>query len=91
MEHKRRAPKRVIAPKKYPTRKVDDLSKSMSTDELWALHEQIAATLIAKITAEKEVLEDRLRVLSQGRASQTWARSEATTLANSAARVGKTD
>jgi hypothetical protein len=39
----------------------------MSTDELWALHEKVVATLIAKIIAEKEVLEDRLRLLSQGR------------------------
>jgi len=39
----------------------------MSTDELWALHEKVAATLIAKIIAEKEVLEDRLKLLTQDR------------------------
>jgi hypothetical protein len=37
----------------------------MSVDELWALHQEVAATLVAKITAEKEVIEDRLRLLSQ--------------------------
>ncbi len=34
---------------------------SMSIDELFMLHEGVAATLSAKITAEKEVLADRLR------------------------------
>jgi hypothetical protein len=34
---------------------------SMSIDELFMLHERLAATLTAKITAEKEVLADRLR------------------------------
>jgi len=33
---------------------------SMSIDELCMLHERIAATLSAKITAEKEALKDRL-------------------------------
>jgi DNA-binding protein H-NS len=37
----------------------------MSVDELWALHQEVAATLVAKITAEKEVIEDRLRQLNQ--------------------------
>jgi hypothetical protein len=55
----------VNAPKKHPTRKVEELS-SMSTDELWALHQKVAATLVAKITAEKEVIEDRLGLLNQG-------------------------
>jgi hypothetical protein len=67
VEQKHRAPQPVIAPEKRATRQVEDLSKSMSTDELWALHEKVAATLVAKIIAEKEVLEDRLRLLSQGR------------------------
>ena len=66
MEQKHRAPARVIAPKKHPTKKVQDLS-SMSIDELWALHQEVAATLVAKITAEKEVIEDRLRLLDQAR------------------------
>ena len=64
MEQKYRAPERVIAPKKYPTKKAQDLS-SMSVDELWALHQEVAATLVAKMTAEKELIEDRLRLLSQ--------------------------
>ena len=34
---------------------------SMSIDELFMLHEQIATTLGAKITAEKEALMDRLK------------------------------
>ena len=33
---------------------------SMSIEELWRLHEQITATLSAKITAEKEALIDQL-------------------------------
>jgi DNA-binding protein H-NS len=49
-----------------PTKKVQDLS-SMSVDELWALHQKIAVTLVAKITAEKEVIEDRLRLLNHVR------------------------
>ena len=36
---------------------------SLSTDELWLLREKIAATLDAKLTAEKETLERRLRHL----------------------------
>ena len=34
--------------------------KSLSVDELWDLHEQIAAELAQKMTAEKAALEDRL-------------------------------
>jgi hypothetical protein len=34
---------------------------SMSINELWTLHEQIAATLTAKINAEKKALMDRLK------------------------------
>ena len=34
---------------------------SMSIDKLWMLHERIAATLTAKITAEKKTLKDRLK------------------------------
>jgi len=40
--------------------------KSMSTDELWALHEEIAARLAAALTAEKSVLENRLKRLQRG-------------------------
>ena len=64
MGQKPRTPERVFAPNKHPTKKVQDLS-SMSIDELWALHQEVAATLVAKITAEKEVIEDRLRLLNQ--------------------------
>jgi hypothetical protein len=53
-----------MAPKKQPPEVAQDLS-SMSIDELWALHEKVAATLVAKMTAEKELIEDRLRLLSQ--------------------------
>jgi DNA-binding protein H-NS len=45
--------------------------KLMSTDELWMLHEKIAATLAAKIVAEKEVLEERLRLVRRVRVEQT--------------------
>ena len=64
MEQKTRAPERVIAPKEHPTKNVRYLT-SMSVDELWALHQEVAATLVAKITAEKEVIENRLRLLNQ--------------------------
>jgi DNA-binding protein H-NS len=37
--------------------------KSMSTDELWTLHEEVAARLAAALLAEKRVLEDRLKQL----------------------------
>jgi DNA-binding protein H-NS len=40
--------------------------KSMSADELWALHEIVARLLTEKITAEKRELEERLRLLSGG-------------------------
>ena len=40
--------------------------KSMSADELWALHEEIASRLAAALTAEKSVLENRLRRLRRG-------------------------
>jgi DNA-binding protein H-NS len=39
--------------------------ESMSTDELWTLHEKIAATLSRKLAAEKTLLEKRLRQLKQ--------------------------
>jgi hypothetical protein len=65
VEHKHRAPELAAAPK-HPTKKLKDLS-SMSIDELWALHETLAATLVAKMTAEKEMIADRLRQLDQAR------------------------
>lgn len=44
--------------------------KSMSTDELWALHEQVAARLAATLIAEKRVLENRLKQLKGGGESE---------------------
>jgi len=38
----------------------------MSTDELWALHEEITATLEGRLAADKTRLEERLRQLGQG-------------------------
>jgi DNA-binding protein H-NS len=46
---------------------------SMSTDELWTLHEEIASRLAAALLAEKAVLENRLKQLKGG----LEARSEA--------------
>jgi DNA-binding protein H-NS len=40
--------------------------KSMSTDELWALREKMAAALTAKLIAETRTLEERLRELKRG-------------------------
>jgi DNA-binding protein H-NS len=37
--------------------------KSLSTDELWMLREEISATLAVKLTAEKAILEKRLSLL----------------------------
>ncbi len=39
---------------------------SLSVDELWALHEEVGATLSKKITAEKRELEERLARLNPG-------------------------
>ena len=41
--------------------------KSLSIDELWMLHEAIAATLAKKIAAEKKLLEERLTLLTKAR------------------------
>jgi DNA-binding protein H-NS len=41
-------------------------AESMSIDELWTLHEKIAATLSRKLAAEKTRLEKRLHQLKQG-------------------------
>ena len=48
----------------------------MSTDKLWMLREELAATLAAKIVAEKEVLEERLRIVKRVRVEQTVKASE---------------
>jgi DNA-binding protein H-NS len=39
--------------------------RDLSTDELWALHQEVTALLAEKIVLEKGVLEDRLRQLNQ--------------------------
>ena len=65
VEQKRRA--RVIAPKEHRSRIEEEDLSSMSADELWSLHQKVAATLVARITAEKELVEDRLRLLNQVR------------------------
>ena len=44
--------------------KGDDL-KSMSTDELWTLHEEVAVVLTQKLQAEKTRLEQRQRQLQR--------------------------
>lgn len=38
----------------------------MTTDELWALHEEVAARLATTLLAEKRLLEDRLKQLTGG-------------------------
>jgi DNA-binding protein H-NS len=38
----------------------------MSVDELWALHERIAACLATRLTAERNALELRLKQLNRG-------------------------
>jgi DNA-binding protein H-NS len=50
--------------------------KSMSTDELWTLHEEIANRLAAALTAEKSVLENRLRRLQRGIEAQPAAHAD---------------
>jgi DNA-binding protein H-NS len=49
---------------------------SLSVDELWLLHEKITATLDAKLTAEKEMLEKRLSLLKLPRVERTTKASE---------------
>jgi DNA-binding protein H-NS len=40
-----------------------DALKSMSTDELWNLYEQVTSSLAGRIAAEKAKLEERLRTI----------------------------
>ena len=63
MEQRPRGPE-YVSLKECPPKEVQDLS-SMSIDELWALHQKVAATLVAKIAAAKEMIADRLRLLNQ--------------------------
>ena len=48
---------------------------SMSTDELWMLHQEITAKLTAEICAEKKRLENRLRLLGNSRVLQSARKS----------------
>ena len=57
--------------------------KSMSTDELWALHEEIATRLAAALTAEKSVLENRLRQIRRGIETQHAAHAVKSSAAKS--------
>jgi DNA-binding protein H-NS len=50
--------------------------ESMSTDELWMLHEKIAAKLVAKICAEQKAIENRLSLLASFRVEQKARKSE---------------
>jgi DNA-binding protein H-NS len=59
--------------------------ESMSTDELWALHEEIATRLAAALTAEKSVLESRLRRLQRGIETQPAAHAAKSSAAKSSA------
>jgi DNA-binding protein H-NS len=38
--------------------------ETLPTDQLWALHEELSATLSARLSDEKRVLDDRLNRLS---------------------------
>jgi hypothetical protein len=63
VKQKRRASERVMTAKKHSPALAQDMN-SMSIDELWALHQKVAAALVAKIAAEKEMIEGRLRLLN---------------------------
>ena len=51
--------------------------KSMSVDQLWALHEELVAELSRKIATEKAVLEQRLRKLGVADSSASLTRRRA--------------
>jgi DNA-binding protein H-NS len=46
------------------TKMKSDILKSMSTDELWKLHQSVVTLLARKIEAERAILEARLQKLS---------------------------
>jgi DNA-binding protein H-NS len=50
--------------------------RSLSIDELWALHEEVGAMLSERITAEKRELEKRLAKLNRGSISDKVSISE---------------
>ncbi len=45
--------------------------EQLSTDELWLLHEELVTTLTERIAAEKNLLEDRLRLLTKSGVRQS--------------------
>ena len=45
--------------------------ETMPTDKLWALHEEVSATLSARLSDEKRVLDERLNRLSDPRAGHS--------------------
>ncbi len=47
---------------------------SMSIDELWSLHEELATILAARLTSEKVMLEERLKQLNPPNAEQRPAK-----------------
>jgi hypothetical protein len=81
VEQKSRASKRLIAPKEHHTKEVEDLS-SMSTDELWALHQNIAATLVEKLTAATRPSWERRK-----RTQQRWLTARLEKLVGAISRV----
>jgi DNA-binding protein H-NS len=52
----------------------NDSLESMATDELWELHESIIAELGRRMTAERDILEDRLRQLKASAGDEEWGR-----------------
>ena len=50
--------------------------ESLSIDDLWILHETVAATLAEKIAAEKKLLDERLKLLTKGRVEHTVTASK---------------
>ena len=51
--------------------------ETLSTEELWVLHQKVTATLKAKIIAENKVLEDRLsQLIGRFRVEQTSETTE---------------
>jgi DNA-binding protein H-NS len=50
--------------------------KSLSIDELWALHEATVAALAKKMTAEKNLLDERLKRLARKRVKPTGKTSK---------------
>jgi DNA-binding protein H-NS len=60
--------------------------KSMSTDELWALHEEVAKRLAAALRAEKSLLESRLKLLQRGTEIRPAAPADKSSAAKSSGR-----